>query len=301
MNACVQSVLWPVVYFFLKLFLSNAFPHAVHTVMTVRKLQVHHFLTLYAFFLHVSKDLVLSCFTWMYRPGGKDEILHRAVREAMCEWETFPVGATLTFPNRSFDRGDVNADETDVSPFPLLYTLHYSLLKWVKCCQKEQIDLQSILPGIKKQNKISSPWCPCVFETQHWGVMFLSTVCFPLSASCIIASDFCWNTSNVPQVDVMESTVHKCWGLCGWVWMPSPVRLQLLLLGCHGSCTRCQPAGRSALLHSTQLDVSKLCYILLPLWNIVLKKYSSSTFWEMRSFAFLPRGEHEEIDTTHAG
>lgn len=71
MNAYVQSVLWSVVYFFLKLFLSNAFPHAVHTVMTVRKLQVHHFLTLYAFFLHVSKDLVLSCFTWMYRSGEK--------------------------------------------------------------------------------------------------------------------------------------------------------------------------------------------------------------------------------------
>lgn len=38
---------------------------------------------------------------------------------------------------------------------------------------------------------------------------------------------------------------------------------QLILKGCQGSLTRCQPAGSSALLYSTQFDISKLCYISL--------------------------------------
>ena len=40
---------------------------------------------------------------------------------------------------------------------------------------------------------------------------------------------------------------------------------QLILKGCQGSLTRCQPAGSSALLYSTQFDISKLCYISLRL------------------------------------
>ena len=53
----------------------------------------------------------------------------------------------------------------------------------------------------------------------------------------------------------------SCVCVCVWVC----VCVQLLLKGCRGSLTRCQPAGRSALLYSTQFDISKLCYISLRL------------------------------------
>lgn len=45
-------------------------------------------------------------------------------------------------------------------------------------------------------------------------------------------------------------------------------------------------AGRCALLYSTQLDISTPCNILLLLWNIVLKYYHWSTFWEQTHFSF---------------
>lgn len=105
-------------------------------------------------------------------------------------------------------------------------------------------------------------------------VLFWRSVWFPFSASCIIASDFCWNTISVPTWTSCseQSSVKACVDGCECYH----------LCVCSTSCTRCQLAGRSALLYSTQLAISKLCYILLPLWNIVLNKYSSSTFWEIR-------------------
>ena len=66
-------------------------------------------------------------------------------------------------------------------------------------------------------------------------------------------------------------SVKVCMGGCGCVLLCVCVSVcvcvcvQLLLKGCRGSLTRCQPAGRSALLYSTQFDISKLCYISLRL------------------------------------
>ena len=156
-------------------------------------------------------------------------------------------------------------NDSNDGPFPPLYTLLTE--------NSESADRSAtILPGIIviitiiKKKKNFSLMLSCFWNPTSRAVI---SVCFPFL--CLLFRHQSFQTLPTGRRGADSSEVWRsawvgvdafsCVCVCVWVC----VCVQLLLKGCRGSLTRCQPAGRSALLYSTQFDISKLCYISLRL------------------------------------
>lgn len=234
---------------------------------SVRKLQIQVLHFLYAFFSHVSKDLCLCYLIFNMNVSGGEEVrfLHRVVvgeDVSTCERET------LSWSKR---RAHFPSQEAD----PNVLRLDGKWFKWrsiptaVHTAYRRFREYRSIWNNPSRNNSNNDnnndnkkvlPDALMFLKSDIEGCVF---GLFSFLCSLFRHQSFQTLPSGRHGADSSEVWRSAWVGVDAFSYVCVCVCAQLILKGCQGSLTRCQPAGSSALLYSTQFDISKLCYISL--------------------------------------
>lgn len=215
-----------------------------------------HFLTLYAFFLHVSKEFCLFCliFTWMYQWGGGGGF-YTELSCKKCVNEKHFQSKRRTLSSLYFNKGDLFWDLMEI----IQMTVH------LHCCthcvtpnRNEMLPDRkdwsaSILPGIKKKKAWLLP-DGLVFLKLSTEVIFYPTtplkhslLSFSLLAvwTALLSAETLLNVSKWPSWSGRFRSVKVCVGGCG---------CSLVCVCVCRSWWLCSVAACS-----TQSDISKIC------------------------------------------